>query len=342
MIRLRNVYHMLAYAFRALQLKGYRDMATEEFENVADLFAAILSRGITEQIRRGLSREYVDRTESLSMMRGKIEVSESMKTRAVLRQQLVCTHDEFVTDTPMNRILKATCLLLMRADIRPEHRGELRRLLPYFSDVGETNVTTMDWSRLRFNRNNQSYRMLMGICELATKGLIQTQADGTERLADFLDDQHMSRLYERFILEYFRCEHPGVGADAPYVPWALDDGETGMLPTMRTDVVLTRDRHTLVIDAKYYGHATQSYRGKTSIHSGNLYQIFTYVKNLDASISEPSHRVSGMLLYAGTNEKVQPAGDYQMSGNRISVRSLDLNRPFGDIRKELDEIAEGL
>lgn len=333
---------MLAYAYRALQFQSYRDMGTEEFGNVADLFAAILSRGIVEQLRRGLGREYVDRTEPLSMMRGKIEVSESVKTRAVLRRQLVCNHDEFVTDTLMNRILKATCLLLMRGDIHPERRRGLRRLLPYFSDVGEMDLATIDWHRLRFNRNNQTYRMLMGICELASKGLLQTQGDDAMRLPDFLDDQSMSRLYERFILEYYRREHPELGATAPYVPWALDDGEMGMLPTMRTDAVLARGSNTLVIDAKYYEHATQAHLGKASIHSGNLYQIFTYVKNMDAGTAEPGHRVSGLLLYAGTDEEIQPSGNYQMSGNLISVRSLDLNRPFGDIRDELDKIAESL
>lgn len=342
MIRVQNVYHMLAYAYRALQSQGYRHMATEEFENTADLFAAILSHGIAEQLKQGLGCEYIGRTEPLSMMRGKIEVTESVKTRAVLRRQLVCSHDEFSADTLMNRILKATCLLLMQSDIKPERRRELRRLLPYLSDIGDVELASIDWPRLYFDRNNQTYRMLMGICQLASEGLLQTQSDGTARLADFLDDQRMSHLYERFVLEYYRREHPELKADAPYISWALDDGNIGMLPTMHTDIVLTRGRNTLIIDAKYYEHATQSHFGKTSIHSGNLYQIFTYVKNMDTNLPEPGHEVSGLLLYAGTDEEVQPSGDYQMSGNRISVRSIDLNRPFSDIRKELDKLAAGL
>ena len=46
-----------------------------------------------------------------------------------------------------------------------------------------------------------------------------------------------------------------------------------------------------------------------------------------------------MLLYAGTDEKIQPDVSCNMSGNRISVRTLDLNRPFDDIRARLDAIA---
>lgn len=50
--------------------------------------------------------------------------------------------------------------------------------------------------------------------------------------------------------------------------------------------------------------------------------------------------VSGMLLYAKTDEDIYPENEYRMSGNRISVRTLDLNEEFSEIRKQLDQIAE--
>lgn len=47
-----------------------------------------------------------------------------------------------------------------------------------------------------------------------------------------------------------------------------------------------------------------------------------------------------MLLYARTDEEVQPDGTYQMSGNQISVRTLDLSREFTEITAQLDAIAD--
>ena len=70
MIRIRNVYYMLAYAFRVLQEQGYRNLAAEEFENTAELCAAILIQGIRRQIKRGLGKEYIPQTEMLSSLRG--------------------------------------------------------------------------------------------------------------------------------------------------------------------------------------------------------------------------------------------------------------------------------
>ena len=94
----------------------------------------------------------------------------------------------------------------------------------------------------------------------------------------------------------------------------------------------------LIIDAKYYTHTTQTQYDVHTIHSGNLYQIFTYVKNKDSEFGEKPHTVSGMLLYAATDESIQPDNSYQMSGNNISVRTLDLNRDFTQIASQLNSI----
>lgn len=40
------------------------------------------------------------------------------------------------------------------------------------------------------------------------KGLIQTTTDGQTKPMDFFDKQRMRRIYEKFILEYYRKEHP--------------------------------------------------------------------------------------------------------------------------------------
>lgn len=341
MIRLQNIYHMLAYAFQTLQRQDYRDIAAEEFDNTADLLAEILARGVSLQLKRGLGREYVDREEALFSPRGKIELSESLKTRSILRRQLVCSYDEFSTDTRMNRILKATIVLLIRSDIDKARKKALRRLLPYFADVDDVDLPGEDW-HMHFDRNNQTYRMLMNVCWLVMKGLLQTQKDGSFRMVDFLDEQCMSHLYEKFILEYYRREHPELSTGASYISWALDDGFDDMLPAMHTDITLKRGRIVLIIDAKYYSHTMQQQFDKLSVHSGNLYQIFTYVKNKEAELvgtPEP-HSVSGMLLYAKTDEDVQPDGVYQMSGNQISVQTLDLDQPFETICSKLDGIAD--
>lgn len=339
MIKIQNIYYMLTYAFQILKEQGYANCATEEFENTADLLSAILVKGITVQIKRGLNRTYTERTEPLSCLRGKINVTESIRQQTIIKQQLVCTYDEFSVDSYMNRILKTTMELLLRYDIPKIRKKELRNLLLYFKDIKTLDIYNINW-KFRFHRNNQSYQMLMSVCYLILKGLLQTTADGSVKLMHFLDEQRMCRLYEKFILEYYKKEHPEIKASASQISWQLDDEFSSMLPIMQTDIMLSKENTTLIIDAKYYTHTTQMQYGSNTLHSGNLYQIFTYVKNKDAEYGENLHTVSGMLLYAKTDEMIQPNQTYHMSGNKISVRTLDLNQPFKEIVNQLENIVK--
>lgn len=339
MIPVQNVYYMLAYAFQVLNEDGYRNVATEQFNNVAELCAAILTKGVSLQLKRGLGRDYISETETLSGLRGKIDITESIKTQTMLRKQMVCTYDEFSVNTYMNRIIKTTMLKLLHADIDKARKKEIRKLLVFFDEVQELDVHTINWSQ-QYSRNNQTYRMLVSICYLVLKGLLQTTTDGSTKLMQFVDEQRMCRLYEKFILEYYRKEHPEITANASQIPWQLDDDFSDMLPVMQTDIMLSQGAKVLIIDAKYYEHTTQTQYDKHTLHSNNLYQIFTYVKNKEYELREEQHEVAGMLLYAKTEEEIQPDQKYKMSGNRISVRTLDLNLDFSEIRKQLDGIVE--
>ncbi len=339
MIKVQNIYYMLAYAFQILHEQGYKDVAVEDFQNTAELLAAILCRGVSVQVKRGLGKQYITKEEALSSPRGKIEVSESIKTQAIRKKQLVCAYDEFSVDSYPNRIIKTTMLSLLKANITKSRKKELRKLLIFFDEVSVLDKHDINWN-IQYDRNNQTYRMLNAICRLVMKGLLQTNADGTTRIMDYLDEQTMPKLYEKFILGYFQREHPELKAYSPQIEWQLDDGFKTMLPTMQSDIVIKnkKTKRTLIIDAKYYSHNTQMkapYMAQT-IHSGNLYQIFTYVKNWAA---EPDETVSGMLLYARTDDVTQPENDYQMSGNQISVKTLDLHCDFAVIAAQLDAIA---
>lgn len=169
--------------------------------------------------------------------------------------------------------------------------------------------------------------------------LPQATENGKYKMAMF-SDEHMERLYEKFILEYYRQEHPKLSdARAAQVKWDLGKEENPMirfLPVMQTDVFLRKGDKPLIIDAKYYGRTLQQQYDKYTLHSSNVFQIFTYVKNQDRT---GSGNVSGLLLYAKTEEAITPDCVFNMGGNRIGAKTLNLNRDFHSIAAQLDEIA---
>lgn len=340
MIPIRNIYHMLAYAFHLLKDGAYVRCATEVFDNTAELMASILNKGIAIQLKRGLERDYRGITESTKSLRGKINLSDSIRTQAPRRQELVCEYDVFDENSYRNRILKTTVNLLLRQSIKPELKKSLRKLMFFFRDIEELPLNQINW-QLHYNRNNQSYQLLIGICHLIIKGLLQTESDGSVKIRSFLDEQSTCRLYEKFILNYFRREHPELRTSSEQIPWAMTGERNPFLPIMQSDVVLRSGKRTLIIDAKYYRKNIQSrYKDSYKIHSGNLYQIYTYVDNYRKQ--HPDEEVSGMLLYARTDAQLQPDAVFPLHRVPVSVRTLDLNLEFRDIAAQLDSIAEVL
>lgn len=327
---------MLTYAFNVLNENGYKNISTEKFHNVMDLYAAILIKGVELQLKRGLGKEYITETDTVSVLRGKIDVNESIKKNVLIKNQLVCTYDEFTVNTPMNRIIKSTLNALIKSSISKSQKKEIRKLVIYFDDVDLVDIHSINWS-MNYNRNNQTYRMLISICSLVIHNLLLTTSEGVSKHMDFIDEQRMSRLYEKFILEYYRKEFPQIKVNASQIPWVTDDEFTLMLPTMQTDIFLSYEENVLIIDAKYYKNTVQTYYDKQTLHSANLYQIFTYVKN-EAIVKEAKRTVSGMLLYAKVDEDLALDSVYQMSGNKISVKTLDLNCEFNQIAEQLNSI----
>lgn len=338
-IRIQNIYHMLSYAFKVLQEQGYETVGCEEFEHTADLLSAILVKGIEFQVKRGLGREYIPMSEPLCTVRGKIDINSSIKDQTMRRQQLICNYDEFSTNTKLNQIIKTTVSVLLKADIPSSRKKAFKNLMMYFKDVDTLNPYSIDWS-IKFHRKNQSYQMLINICYLVLKGLLQTDDHGNMKLQKFLDDQQMHTLYEKFILNFYKTHFPQLHVSASQIKWQASglDEHLLLLPTMQSDIMLSTKDHSevLIIDAKYYTHTVQVRYDKATFHSNNLYQIFTYVKNA----STPEHsKVSGMLLYAETTEDPISDAEFDMSSNQIYVRTLDLSSDFQKIKDQLDRIA---
>lgn len=342
MIRIKNVYYMLAYAFQVLREEGYAKIAVEEFANASDLLAAILAKGIANQIKRGLGKEYNSKVEAISSPIGKINVSSSIRQQTLLKKQLVCTFDEFTDNTYLNKILKTTSMILIRSsEVSLLQKRALKKAMVYFAHIDELDPLKIRWPSIKYHRNNATYEMLVNICYLVIEGMLLSENEGKRKLARYIDDQRMHRLYEKFVFEYYHKHYPQFNVSAAHINWDVDDGMMELLPTMKSDITLQFQGKTLIIDTKYYSRTMQAkaFSSKQTIHSQNMYQIFTYIKNKDTT---NSGSVSGILLYAKTDEEIVPDNDYMISGNRISVKTLDLNEDFPAIENQLSKLVTGI
>ena len=340
-IFIKNIYYMLSYAFQVLKQEDYQKVQGEKFEKIHDLFAAILEKGISRQIKQGLYREYVPVREELSVMRGKLNINDTIALKVQKKQKLACEFDEFSEDNLYNQILKVTIHRLIHAkDVDDKRRQALKKVIVFFGNVKLIQPDHIPWNRLIYQRNNRNYELLLNICYLLNKDMLQTTEDGSYKLLAF-SDEYMEKLFEMFILEYYKHHHPELKPSAKTIEWDLsekpDDTMIQFLPKMKSDIMLTKNEKALIIDAKYYSKTMSQHFDKETLRSAHLYQIYAYVKNMD---KENTGNVSGLLLYAKTQDEVFPEGEpFVIGGNSIGAKTLDLNQEFEEIAGQLDDIA---
>ena len=336
MIRVQNIYYMLSYAFQVLKDDN---IASENFDCAEDLLAAILVKGITNQIKRGLGREYLCSEDTLYSPHGKVNISSSVKKLTFLKNQLICEFDELSENVYINQILKTTMLILIRSEgVKQKQKTSLKKIFHYFHNVNVLNPHEIRWSSIRYHSNNSTYKMLMYISYLVIEAMIPTHNEGSRKFLHF-KDEYIYKLYERFVFEYYRKHYSVFKLSASQIDWIVDDGFNDYLPTMNTDITLEYNGKTLIIDTKYYSQIFQNnYLSKNNtIRSGHLYQIYAYIKNKDIY---HTGNVSGVLLYAKTENEYIQVSTYLMGGNKIGIKTLDLDKDFSHIKKQLNTIVE--
>ena len=162
-----------------------------------------------------------------------------------------------------------------------------------------------------------------------------TTEEGKIKMREFSDD-HMCRLFEKFVLEYYKKHHPELKACATQIGWNVVEETTdvAILPIMQTDILLTIGERTLIVDTKYYTKIMQEQYGKETLRNSHLYQIRTDIDEYDRN---HSHKVDGMLLYAKTKEDdFEDAQITLRDGYTIYIRTLNLNADFEAIKRRLD------
>ena len=330
---------MLSYAFKELKHNNYEYISGENFDNIYDLFAEIISKGVSYLLKQGLHKEYVIKENTLPTLKGKLNLQGTIREKLAQRARLACEYDELTINNVYNKIIKTTVSYLIdKEDVRSDRKRTLKKLMIYFDPVEDISPSLIKWNRLRYDRNSRTYQMVHSLCYFVLQNMLLSTEVGNTKMAQF-SDEHINLLFQRFVIEYYRKHHPEYKAAAKQIKWNFCENSTSsssILPIMQSDITLTLGDRTLIIDTKYYSENLQRHFGKLTLHSPNLYQIHTYVMNEDKG---HTGKVDGMLLYAKTIADVQPDGCFKTNdGNVIMVRTLDLSVDFSDITNRLEHL----
>lgn len=340
-IPVRNIYFLLCYAWNRLDEGQLIDLSSLRSTQLVDLFACVLTGGINHLLRRGLHQDYQEHIETLSTLRGRIDVPGSARRMLLARRLATCTFDELSVDCPINQILRSTVRNLLREPTLDDSlRSGLRNVYLDMRGVRCLRLSNRDFRTVQVHRSSRFYRFLLNVCELIHQNLLIDERSGDHRFRDFLrDERKMARLFEDFVFRFYQVEAPDWKVTSDRVQWtaeSLDGSDMSYLPSMKTDISLRRGSRSIVIDTKYYKETFQRYYERKTVHSGNLYQVFAYLKNLEDRGGADAN-AEGMLLYPVVSEKVRLS--YQLANHKVRICTVDLGRDWPEIREELLELA---
>jgi len=345
-IPVRNVYYLLCYAWNVLEEGRLVDVETIRPKNVVDLLAAVLSRGVEHLLRRGLDRGYLENSERLRTIRGRIEHGPTIRSGLHRQGQVHCAFDELSYNVLHNQILKTTITALITVpELDPELRRRLVTLRRRLGAIDEVPLVPPPFGRVQLHRNTAFYRFLLHVCELAASCLIPDDDTGTRRFRDFLrDDRKMASLFEQFVRNFYAREQAVFSVKSERLKWEacpVDGGrpdDLNYLPQMLTDISLRSPDRTLVIDTKYYHRAlTSRYGGQLKVRSNNLYQLHAYLSTLETR-DGPDGSAEGLLLYPDCSGAVDLA--FEIQGHRVRVKTLCLDQDWQHIHRDLLGILE--
>ena len=338
-IPIQNIYYLLCYAWNKLDESDIVDVKTIDSTELIDLFAKVLSNGVSRLLKQGLDRYYIEQEHFEYGIKGKLKLSATIKQNTLPLQCTICDYDEFEFDILHNQILKTTISKLLRTkSLNPDIKDELHKLFIKLPPITEISIRNAHFNQVRLHRNNYHYDFLLKVCQILHDNFFIDETAGVYKFKDFLrEEKAMARLFEAFVRNFYKLESEySVSRDS--ISWKFVSESTealNMLPAMNTDITLRLGTRKIIIDTKYYKEAFQTYFDKQMISSSNLYQLFSYLLNQEDG-TELTRNCEGILLYPSIDDDFEH--NFQYQNHKIKIKSINLNQDWQMIKTELLQI----
>lgn len=339
-IPIENIYYLLCYAWNKLDEKDRVSIDIDDKTELLDLFAKVLINAGKMLLKRGIDKNYFDHTCVLSGVKGKLEISQTLKSNLLSKQRTICTYDEFTSNILSNQILVTTIYRLIRTKgLDKQLKFDLRNLLRMFADIDQIELKSSLFKQVKLNRNNHFYGFVINVCQIIYENTLPSEEKGIFKFSDFTrDEKKMNQLFESFVRNFYRIEQSKFNTvKKETIKWQFTakENDNEYLPQMETDITLENEFEKIIIDAKYYRETMTVNYDKEKIKSTNLYQLFSYLLNQHDKNSKTIN-ATGILLYPTIEEDYDL--EFKYDNHNIHIRTVNLNSNWRNISARLKEI----
>lgn len=268
-----SLFYMLSY-LRSEDDFHYdpeRVIQIKEGLNFFDVIARFYQNYLEEIIRKGFLKKYVEKREPLRYLRGKLIVSEQLRSVAD-KTRFNCEYFDLTYNNLENRIvLAALHALIPMVRYNFNLRRKLRRVEVQLKDhITLVSVNPRECSSIKYNRINNRYREIISLAKvILEERYIRSVLKGSSKGFNFI--VNMNRVYEDFVSqlvedvanEYYNGEGYKVEKQSRFTNLVRE-----RRIITKPDVILRKgiNNFPLIIDAKY----------KKAPNNADYYQLIAY------------------------------------------------------------------
>lgn len=326
-VPIRNLFVLLSYADNMPELINSLNGVDEDIITY-DFICKQFLKEVELVNRKGLVRDYVSQAEPTNRLAGRMILEDSIPYIIAKKPVVVCEKDEYTANIRLNQLIKSTLWsITLNRYVRKETKSRSFKYMDLMPEVNTPPLTKASFANMHFGRHSMHYKRVLQIARLLHEMTLLSHKNGNWTLFSAeLDERALNGLFEKFLFNFYRLEQQDYQVKAEGVQWKLE-GDKTYLPGMRTDVSLThrKEPEKIIIDAKFYKNIFQVHHGKSTFHSHNMYQLFTYLMHQPQEMD-----LRGILIYPFNDMAV----DEKYKWNEritIEIKSLDLNDSWQNI-----------
>ena len=316
-----NIFYFLGL-LEEMKLDSEKVQISESNDFLTVLFQSFI-HSVTSSTRKGLISGYVNREDSLQVLRGRIDFSRQLKKNPGNYFPFEVTFDDFVEDVPENQILKKALRISLKYGLQNRNlRNQAQNLLFNFKDVSDISEVPA-WNESRLNSH---YWNALRLADLIISGNGFHENTGDVQINGFSID--MYKVFEDFVAKQL-AERINSSEDqvATQKSLLLD---IGGIYREKPDVIWYRKGKPFqVLDTKY-----KQPEGETQQRDSlnDLRQVISYASLLGL---KEAHIVYGV---AGNARSIET----RQEGITVYTHGLDLGKPPLEIESQLDALVSSL
>ena len=245
--------------------------------SLLDILAKVYSKKLLNELQKGLYREYVSKEEALSIIKGKILISKSIKENTINKNKMNCKYDEFTEDNLFNAILKRAINVILFSIKNDDVKKELNIINNLFNDVSDIYISNNIILNYKLNRMNNRFLECFTLAKLILLNSSMDKSLGKENGFSILFE--MNYLYEEYIgvllKEVFNDTNISINTQekSRYLLWNTlkERNEIALKP----DIVIYKDnKPKVIIDTKW---KSSSINNREIYSQSDIYQMYAYI-----------------------------------------------------------------